>query len=67
MEHLRIDIWGPYRLKTRQLHTGFITIVDDFTRLTWIFLIKHKSEYPTLLKQFVMLVENQFDHEVKTI
>lgn len=52
--------------KSRQKHIGFITIVDDFTRFTWIFRFKQKNEY-LLIKHFVFLVEHQFDSKVKTI
>lgn len=67
LELLHVDIWGPYKFPTILAHTGFITIVDDHTRFTWTFLIKHKSEFPSLIKQFVLLVENQFDCKVKTL
>ena len=64
---IHVDMWGPYRFKTRQLHNGFLTIIDDYNRFTFTFLITHKSEYPTLIKQFVLLVEHQFDAKVKII
>lgn len=36
MELLHVDIWGPYRHKTRSGCNMFLTIVDDFTRTTWL-------------------------------
>lgn len=67
LELLHIDVWEPYQFKSINNHNGLITIVDDFTRFTWIFLIKQKSEYPNIIKHFVFLVEKQFDTKVKTI
>ena len=67
LELINVDIWGPFRFHTRLHHIGFITMVDDFTRFTWTFLIKQKSEFPLLIKEFVTLVEHQFNAKVKTI
>ena len=38
-----IDVWGPYTQHTYNSCSYFRTIVDDFTRCTWIFLMKNKS------------------------
>ena len=32
---LRLDIWGPYPYKTHNDCNFFLTIVDDFSRITW--------------------------------
>ena len=34
----------------------FLTIVDDYTRFTWIFLMKHKDEAQPLIKRFFSYV-----------
>lgn len=41
---LHMDIWGPISIKSIQGHQYFLTIVDDHTRHTWLFLLKNKSE-----------------------
>ncbi|KAL8155975.1 hypothetical protein AgCh_001144 [Apium graveolens] len=41
---LHIDVWGPYKTKSLTGCTQFVTIVDDFSRFTWVHLIKHKTE-----------------------
>ncbi|CAL9006673.1 unnamed protein product, partial [Prunus brigantina] len=66
-ELLHCDIWGPHHVHS---HTGaryFLTIVDDFTRCTWVFLMSLKSETQTLLKSFFALVKNQFNATIKTL
>ena len=45
----------------------FLTIVDDFTRCTWVYLLKHKSNTQFLLPQFATMVKTQFDSQIKTI
>ena len=45
----------------------FLTIVDDFSRCTWIYLLKSKSETQVLLPQFYVFVETQFNKRIKCI
>ena len=45
----------------------FITIVDDFSRMSWIFLIKCKSEFPKIFRNFIYFVENQLSLKVKAV
>ena len=41
--------------------------MDDFTRCTWVYLLKHKSNTQFLLPQFAIMVKTQFDSQIKTI
>ena len=45
----------------------FLTIVDDYSRWTWTFLMRLKSDVVSLLKQFVVEIETQFDKRIKRI
>ena len=45
----------------------FLTLVDDMSRYTWIFLLHTKSNTVVMLKDFVSLVRNQFDVGIKCI
>ncbi|XP_075097814.1 uncharacterized protein LOC142175140 [Nicotiana tabacum] len=35
---IHIDLWGPYKVPTWDENRYFLTIVDDYSRMTWIFL-----------------------------
>lgn len=39
---IHVDIWGPMRHPSRLNRNLFITIVDDYSRFTWVFFIKQK-------------------------
>ena len=43
-ELIHCDIWGPHKFFSYSGARYFLTIVDDFSRYTWIFLMRHKSE-----------------------
>jgi len=65
-EIIHCDIWGRYRHPSLTGAHYFLTIVDDFSRFTWIFLMRHKNEAQSLLKNFFSFVRTQFETQIKT-
>lgn len=51
---------------TKVIHF-FLTIVDDNTRLTWVFLLHNKTEVPYIFRQFIIDNINQYNLKPKTI
>ena len=66
-ELLHIDLWGPYHVSTYDNYKYFITLVDDCNRSTWTHLLSTKSNDLQVLKNFITMVENQFNTTVKVI
>jgi len=64
---IHVDIWGPYPTPSLHGHHYFLTIIDDFSRFSWVYLIHNKSETRTHLTNFINLVENQFETKVKIV
>ncbi|CAL9006318.1 unnamed protein product [Prunus brigantina] len=64
---IHCDIWGPHKIPTHSGARYFLTIVDDFTRFTWIHLMRFKSDTQTLLKSFFSWVKTQFNHDIKVL
>lgn len=54
------DVRGPYRHVTHGKYNSFLTIVDDFSKCTWLYLLSHKSQVPKLLQNFISYVFTQF-------
>ena len=46
---IHCDIWGPYVVPIVAGQKYFLTIIDDCTRSTWVYLMKSKSETRPLL------------------
>ncbi|WVZ13038.1 hypothetical protein V8G54_017568 [Vigna mungo] len=42
-ELLHADIWGPLNTISIDGHKYFLTLVDDFSRFTWAFFMKHHA------------------------
>ncbi|CAN1164864.1 Retrovirus-related Pol polyprotein from transposon TNT 1-94 [Linum perenne] len=64
---VHMDIWGPLSTPTHDGYSYFLTIVDDFSRCVWIFLMKNKSETRSLIESFCNMVKTHFSLSIKTI
>ena len=64
---LHIDIWGPFSVPTTEGYRYFLTIVDDQSRLTWIYLLRTKSEVLKVFPDFLKMVETQYKAVVKGV
>ena len=64
---IHIDLWGPYRVKTLHGASYFLTILDDFSRTTWIFLLNNKSQVYRTIASFLTLIETQYNKKVLSV
>ncbi|XP_070054071.1 uncharacterized protein [Nicotiana tomentosiformis] len=55
---VHFDIWGPYHTRTYNGFMYFLTLVDDYSRVTWTHLLSCKSNALSVLKAFVSMVES---------
>ena len=66
-ELIHCDIWDRYRIPSYTKANYIPTIVDDFSRAIWIFLLKYKSDASQYLKNFHKMIEVQFEKQIKRI
>ncbi|XP_022894048.1 uncharacterized protein LOC111408533 [Olea europaea var. sylvestris] len=64
---LHCDTWGPCNEVGSDGSKYFLTIVDDFSRCTWAYMLKLKSDATAALQSFCRMVETQFETKVKII
>lgn len=64
---IHVDVWGPYHTVTHQGMHYFLTIVDDYSRFTWIYLLHTKSEATQKVKDFFALIKTQFGFQIKKL
>ena len=66
-EIVHSDLWGPSPHISTEGYKYYIHFVDDFTRFTWIFPLKVKSEAYSKVIQFQTFVERQFEYKIKCL
>jgi hypothetical protein len=66
-EIVHSDICGPMQTPSIGGNTYFLTFIDDFSRNTWIYFLKHKSDALGCFQQFKLLVEKNSDFYIKCI
>lgn len=46
------DIWGPFHELSYNGFRFFLTLVDDYSCFTWVYILKHKSDVSHIIPQF---------------
>ena len=41
LDYVHSNVWGPTRVNSHGGNRHFITIIDDFSRKVWLYLMKH--------------------------
>ena len=67
LQLLHMDLWGPSRQVSHVGNRYLLTIVDDFSRMTFIYALKSKDEALQNFEIFLQLWENQLEKKVKRI
>ncbi|CAH9143337.1 unnamed protein product [Cuscuta epithymum] len=63
-ELIHCDLWGPYNTPSSCGAKMFLTIVDDYSRAVWIYLLLDKTEVFKMFMAFIAMVERQFSKKV---
>ncbi|WVY93382.1 hypothetical protein V8G54_032470 [Vigna mungo] len=61
------DIWGPSRVKSTLGFQYFVTFIDDYSRCTWLFLMKNRSELFSIFQSFFNEIKTQFGVSIRTL
>jgi transposase InsO family protein len=61
------DVWGPAPFPTNKGMRWFVTFVDDCTRMTWLYFLKHKSDVCSVFQVFHKMITTQFNTPIKIV
>ena len=64
---IHANIWGPYSTPSLNGSRYFLTLKDDYSRCTWVFLMKNKSDTSLLIQSFYNLILTQFKTPIKVL
>jgi hypothetical protein len=65
-ELVHYDIWGPMNIASNKFHY-FLTFVDDFSRMTWLFLMKNCSKLFSIFQIFRNTIKTQFSQKIRIL
>ena len=66
LELIYIDVCGPMNTLSLGGNRYFVTFINDFTRKTWIYILRNKSEVFDCFKKF-KVVEKQSRYKLKMV
>ena len=67
LELINSDVCGPMSSTSLSGFKYYITFIVDYSRKTWIYFLKAKSEVFEKFKEFKALIENLSDKKIKTL
>ena len=59
LELLHLDLMGPTKTKSLGGKRYIMVVVDDFTRYTWVILLRSKSDAPKHIKALCTRLQNE--------
>jgi len=60
------DVWGPAPTSIGR-HSYYVSFIDDFSKFTWIYLLRYKSEVFQCFRDFQSMVERQYNHKILAV
>uniref|UniRef100_A0A2N9HKE0 Integrase catalytic domain-containing protein n=1 Tax=Fagus sylvatica TaxID=28930 RepID=A0A2N9HKE0_FAGSY len=60
-ELVHSDVWGPARTTGLCGARYFVTFIDDHSRLTWVYVLKDRSQLFATFQSFYAEISNQFN------
>jgi transposase InsO family protein len=67
LDIMHSDICGPMLATSLSEYVYYVSLIDDFSRNTWIYFLKAKSEVFNKFKEFKVLVENLSEKKIKVL
>jgi transposase InsO family protein len=67
LELIHSDVFGPILVPSLGKSVYYVSFIDDFSRNTWIYFLRKKSEVFDKFKEFKALVENQTEKKIKVL
>jgi hypothetical protein len=66
LEQVFSDVWGPAPLSAGK-HAYYVSFIGDFSKFTWIYLLKKRSDVYEAFLNYQQYVERKFDRKIVTM
>lgn len=61
------DVWGPSRISSLSGYKWYVTFIDCYSRVTWVYLIHSKKEVFSCFQMFHQMIANIFDANIRML
>lgn len=65
LDYIHSDLWGSSRIATHGEARYFLTLIDDFSRKVWVYMLKTKDEVFGRFVEWKTMIENRTDKKIK--
>jgi histone deacetylase 1/2 len=66
LELIYSDVWGPAPTSVGR-HNYYVSFIDDYSKYTWIYLLRHKSDVFRVFQDFQNLIERKLSRKILCI
>ena len=66
-ELVHTDVWGPSTSASILGFRYFVTFIDDYSRCTWLFLMKTRAKLFSIFKKFHVEICTQFNTSIRIL
>ncbi|KAM1099314.1 hypothetical protein TB2_005809 [Malus domestica] len=67
LELIHVDLCGPMKTESIAGNKYFMLLIDDFTRMIWVYFLRYKSDAFSCFKKFKAMAELQSGFKIKTL
>jgi transposase InsO family protein len=64
---IHTDVCGPSPIISKSGYRWYVIFVDDFSHMTWLYLLKTKEQVKEIFKIFINMIRTQFEKKLKVI
>ncbi|KAJ9671256.1 hypothetical protein PVL29_027306 [Vitis rotundifolia] len=66
-ELVHTDVWGPCQTASTLGFQYFVTFIDDYSRCTWLFLMKNRAELFFIFQKFYAEIQTRFNISIHVL
>ena len=66
-ELVHTDVWDPCRTASTLGFQYFVTFIDDYSRCTWLFLMKNRAKLFSIFQKFYAEIQTQFNIFIRVL
>ena len=67
LNYIHADLWGPARTPTQGGNLYFLSLIDEYSRNIWVYLLKNMSEALDAFRVWKKIVVTQTSRVVKAL